>query len=292
MKTMQVQAALPNMAIAVKEQNTKNQLPVHNGASYLRDGQEFMLMMHNPTSKVIAAKLYFNGKAQANAIRLRPGERVWLDRFVDVDKKLKFDTYFVENSDESKHAIAGNGKVRVEFFEQAETVIPPPINYPNWPVIRPIFIDRPVYPYIHPYTMPSPYWQPGIFYSSGIPGNIGGCNANYAAGVTTSSYNSTGVIGNNGSSGSAGESHVTMDSMQEFSDELETGRIEAGEKSKQELKESYDEFKPNYFHSIEIELLPESRKPVSAKDLRPKCAKCNRKQKKKEIFCPSCGTKF
>ena len=58
-----------------------------------------------------------NGKEISQAgLVIRPGQRIYLERYLDIAKKFKFETYEVEDSNESKEAIAKNGEVKVEFF--------------------------------------------------------------------------------------------------------------------------------------------------------------------------------
>ena len=58
---------------------------------YLQNGQEFEIELYNPTSEVVMAKIEMNGKSiSSSGIVLRPGERVFLERFLDNSNKFKF----------------------------------------------------------------------------------------------------------------------------------------------------------------------------------------------------------
>lgn len=98
----------------VKMYNKDSKTPVF----YLQKGQEFQLELFNPTTNSILAKIFLNGNAiSQGGLVLRPGERVFLDRYIDVAKKFLFDTYEVGNTSEIKKAIEDNGDFKVEFYK-------------------------------------------------------------------------------------------------------------------------------------------------------------------------------
>ena len=74
----------------VKIYNNKSNIPTY----YLQKGQEFQIELFNPTTDKVLAKIKLNNKLiSQSGLVLRPGERVFLDRYFDIDKKFKFDTY-------------------------------------------------------------------------------------------------------------------------------------------------------------------------------------------------------
>ena len=83
----------------------------YNRVVFLNDNDEFQIQLFNPKSKKIAAKIYINDVALSNMIVLKPGERVWLERYLDKAKKFKFSTYEVDSSDEAQNAIRNNGNI-------------------------------------------------------------------------------------------------------------------------------------------------------------------------------------
>src|ERR1039458_9402684 len=107
-----------NLAIAksrIRLHKTAGSLPTY----YLENGTEFQLELFNPTSDTILAKIEMNGKSiSQGGLVLKPGVRVFLDRYLDVAKKFKFDTYEVSNTSEVKKAIAENGDLKVQFFKE------------------------------------------------------------------------------------------------------------------------------------------------------------------------------
>ena len=84
----------------------------YNRVVFLNDNDEFQIQLFNPKSQKIAAKIYINDVALSNMIVLKPGERVWLERYLDKAKKFKFSTYEVDSSAEAQNAIRNNGNIR------------------------------------------------------------------------------------------------------------------------------------------------------------------------------------
>lgn len=88
---------------------------------YLKDGQKFELEMYNPHTYKVLAKIKLNGYyISTNGLILNPGQRVFLERFLDRDESFIFSTYEVDDDQTSKEAIAYNGDVEVEFFAQTQ----------------------------------------------------------------------------------------------------------------------------------------------------------------------------
>jgi len=102
----------------------KNRLKVYNQNSkqptyYLKDGTEFQIELFNPKTEPILAKIEINGKLiSQSGLILNPGQRVFLDRYIDIAKKFKFETYDVNNTEEVKKAIANNGNIKVSFYHE------------------------------------------------------------------------------------------------------------------------------------------------------------------------------
>lgn len=91
---------------------------------YLKDGSEFEIELYNPSRKTVLSKIKINGEfISESGIVLRPGERVFLERYLDEPRKFKFDTYVVDGSNETKNAIANNGDIEVNFYEEEEVRI-------------------------------------------------------------------------------------------------------------------------------------------------------------------------
>lgn len=75
---------------------------------------------------------------------------------------------------------------------------------------------------------------------------------------------------------------------------IETGRIEKGNKSSQEFNYNYDTFNSHPLKTIKWLILPDSRKPITVQEINKKyCTECGSKIKRPSYkFCPICGTKL
>jgi rRNA maturation endonuclease Nob1 len=73
---------------------------------------------------------------------------------------------------------------------------------------------------------------------------------------------------------------------------LETGRVEKGDKSKQNFTNSYENFNYHTSHEISFKLQPLSTKNKTTEDIRQYCTECGTKTKTNFKFCPSCGNKL
>jgi hypothetical protein len=262
----------------------RNRLKVYNLQNlYLRGGQEFQIELFNPLQETVAAKIYLNGKSISNSmIVLKPGERAFLERFIDDNRKFKFDTYEVENSSEAQKAIEKNGLVRVEFFKEQA-----PALYTT-------------YTYNQPYN--PIYTTAGTFYcgtaSTGIgltgTGSSTTTNINNASTPTSGNNARLRIASLGGDSASlGGDSFVVGGGAASYSaslDSVETGRVESGDASSQSFGTHYGSFYSYPFTYVEYHLMPESHKPVEVNQLRNYCPGCgNRIRKSSWKFCPGCG---
>ena len=96
----------------------KNSDSLYERIVYLDNGSEFQIQIFNPHNFVVGAKIYINSTPMSYMLVLKPGERVWLDRYLDDSKCLKFSTYEIENTNEAKNAIQNNGVVEVFFYKE------------------------------------------------------------------------------------------------------------------------------------------------------------------------------
>ena len=88
---------------------------------YMNDGTEFQIQVFNPYSYVIGVSFEFNNHNKTSQLLvLRPGERVWLDRFLDDESKLLFSTYQVGVSKVVQEAIKDNGTLCIKFYKERE----------------------------------------------------------------------------------------------------------------------------------------------------------------------------
>ena len=106
-------------AIAVNKSLLKEYQTSYGRTVYLDKDSEFQIKLFNPTTETIAADIFVNGKSLGEKIIIRPGQLIWLERYLDEAKKFRFDIYEVEaNVEEVKQAIRNNGDIKVKFYKE------------------------------------------------------------------------------------------------------------------------------------------------------------------------------
>jgi hypothetical protein len=235
----------------------------HTPSVFLKDGQNFEIELYNPKQNSVLAKISINGKDISSAgFILRPGQRVFIERFIDEAKKFTFSTYEVENTSENQNAIAKNGEVEVRFYDEYA-----PFSFGGTTIntVYPTFTTTPNYIY---------------------SGNVG---------IGTSSPNSTLTIRgtSTGTFYSNTNSTFTNSVSMSVAGSLETGRVERGGSSDQSFSSASGNFN-SYASSTEtIKIYPAFQKPVETSEIRNYCTNCGTRAKKTGWkFCPSCGSKF
>jgi hypothetical protein len=261
------EVSTPQAFIAVNKSRIKQYDKSSNTPTYyLQKGQEFQLELFNPTTGTILAKIFLNGNAiSQGGLVLRPGERVFLDRYIDVAKKFLFDTYEVANTSEVKKAIEDNGDFKVEFYKEF------------------VFNNYNGYLNLSNNTNINTYYNNGlglINYSDANPYDIT-CN-------TTASFNST-ITTFNQNTTPEGPNLRRLKSKKS----IETGRVEQGSSSNQKLQTVNKSWEYSPFHTIEYKMLPLSQKVNTIEDVNIKryCTNCGSKLGKGHKFCANCGTK-
>ena len=276
---------VPTAGIAVN----KSRLKVYSKGlemptSYLQNGQEFQIEIFNPTTSVVLAKISLNNTLiSQGGLILNPGQRVFLERYIDVPKKFLFDTYEVANTDEVKKAIEANGDVKIEFFREYV-----PITYN--PVITTLGGSWGSVPtYVYNNTTKSVDNNDVKSFYSDIT------STTYNAGVNstyTASLDSLGFM--DMSRNLADEAPIKKQMRsRKLSKSIETGRVEKGSHSNQAFKTVNKSFEVWAFHTIEYKLLPVSQKINTLEDINVKvyCTNCGAKLGKTDRFCSQCGHK-
>ena len=240
----------------------KGRKSIKNGRVFLKDGDGFEIELFNPLTSSVLAEIKLNGESiSKTGLVVKPGQRVYLDCFIDSRKKFIFSTYEIDGSQESLDATAKNGMLEV-FFYKEET-----ITLDNWKSkFDKIIIERHHhygYPY-KTYWCNTPNYNQFTVYSGGttLGGSLNvtatnGTNS-LSIGASNSFYNST-----------ANNFHVngTLNNTAAINT-TETGRIEKGENSSQGFTEVDMDFENHYIASIVIQILPESRKPAEVKNVK------------------------
>lgn len=228
------------------------------GKVYLNDGEEFQIELHNPLTECALADIKLNGNSiSKGGLVLRPGERFYLDCFIDDKKKFIFSTYEVEDTDDSMESIAKNGLLEVFFYKESAKSI-------DRSRLNKVIVERHYYPYqTNPYWQTTPwYTTPNIYCNTG---NIGTTFTNTSSSNATYTSSSVNLTNLNLTSGSFDSLTTPINSTS-----IETGRIEKGDKSNQKFDEVDMDFDNFYISSTVLELLPESRRPIETKELKEK----------------------
>jgi len=253
----------------------RNRAKIYGDSVYLKDGENFEIELFNPTTVRVLAKITINGNSiSSSGIVLKPGERVYLERFIDTNNKFVFETYEVENSNESLNAIRNNGLITVDFYQEIFTNNN--ITLDNNFYFYPTFTTNSI-------GITGNIGPSGIIGSSSLTSNLDHFNSTFTSfgGTTENNLFVTSSMVNDSIKGS------------NASNSIETGRIEKGESSSQSFSTTNGNF--SYFpgKSISYRLITASQKPVESSEIRSYCTGCGTRIKKASWkFCPSCGEKL
>ena len=243
--------------------------PIKSGNIFLNDKEEFEIELFNPLTVSVLADIKLNGQSiSKTGLVLKPGQRFYLDCFVDDKKKFIFSTYEIDGGQESLDATQNNGLLEVFFYKEDI------ITLDNWKnKMDKVIIER-YYPVYYPTYRPYP-WN-NIYCGGSFGGGYG--TTNNIIGTTTANVNNnitfggTTVTNTTMYTSNSSDLFTTPISANMMSD-LETGRVEKGSSSSQKFDEIEMDFEKNYISSTIIQILPESRKPVEIKEIKGKMDK-------------------
>jgi len=276
------------MAIAIaksicKEYSTSS----YSRVVYLENGQEFQIQLFNPHNFTIGAEIFINRERLSNYLVLKPGERIWLERYLDIKKKFKFSTYEVEGNDKDvQEAIKDNGNIEIKFYKEVRKK-----DFPIYPITTIDYFKTtewsPTTMISHSNDYVEDHWSTTISNKANRSDNKF---------CTTHTYYSNPCIdnlttGDQNNLVSVYASSVSTNMPDEMT--CETGRIEAGSSSNQEFDNVNIDFEYFPFVTEKIKILPISQKPFTTNDLHKiYCPECGRKLKSTYKFCPFCGSKI
>lgn len=252
--------SMPSAIILAKNPRTGSldELKIYqNNNIFLNNGDEFQIRLFNPLKEKIGVQICFNGKSLSQYLVLNPGEDVIVDRFIDDQKKMVFETYkYDDNNTAAKNAVVNNGLVEIKFYKEF-------FNNTTNPTVYPYFI----YPYF-----------------------TNTCGINLSDDLTSGTFfASTNTVYDNSNS------YRTLEFNNEKTKSLkETGRVEKGKQSEQVFENVQVQFEITPFHNISYYLRPFSEKNTYVKtDVREYCTECGyRLRNSSWSYCPKCGNKL
>ena len=237
--------------------NDRGRKSIKKGKVYLQDKEEFQIELYNPLQNCVLADIKLNGNSiSKSGLVLNPGQRFYLDCFIDDKKKFIFNTYEVDESDETQQAIAKNGLLEVFFYKESV------VTLENWNDKFNRILTGRTYPY---WIYPTYPWG-GVYYGTGITTGI--CNTTTTAG----NFNLTNVSTSNAYYSSTTPINACYTSdfslTSSIGGSMETGRIEKGQKSQQKFESIDMDFDKYYIASTILQILPESRRPIETKEIK------------------------
>lgn len=254
----------PQVHITCNKSRTK----LYGSNVYMPDNTEFEIELFNPSNETLGVKFKMNGEYISDSMLvLYPGKRMFLDRYLNENKKFKYITYTVDDDKESKDAIANNGNIQVEFYR--EQWVAPVVN---------LGVNK-------------------TYLSNTLNGNSNGLSGIIGcSGITGSTTNGNTYFTNTASIDEVQCNAVSTDwlsdEMTKSFNEIETGMIAKGGKSEAEFNNVEMDFEMFYTDVFAFKIMPLSLKHIEPKDLVRYCTNCSTKSKKVHKFCAACGTKL
>ena len=287
-KTIQEQLAkiAVNKSLLKEYSNSSNDRIV-----YMNDGTEFQIQIFNPYSYTIGVSFSFNEKNGSYSswneqlLVVKPGQRVWLERYLNDEAKLLFTTYEVGNSKVVKEAIKANGKLTIKFYKEKEQIKYQPAtvwynnnNYMNYCNTVQTFDFA-----------PKSYCSQ-VDAALSLDSCVGTASAKLSCDAPTNIASS--IQYSSASTVTTGSASAPISKTRSMSKSIETGRIDKGSHSSQKFNTINIDFEYYPFSTEVIQILPTSQKPITSQDLQKiYCPNCGRKLNTKYKFCPYCGTK-
>jgi hypothetical protein len=240
--------------------NDKGRKSIKSGKIFLNDKEEFEIELFNPLTVSVLSDIKLNGQSiSKTGLVLKPGQRVYLDCFIDDKKKFIFSTYEIDGGLESLNATQNNGLLEVFFYKEDV------ITLDNWRSRFDRVIVERWYPVYYP-TYRSYPWNNIYFGGSFGTGGYGTTNGIIGGTTTTTNVDLSNINSSYTSDSNVSYGGTTVNNLFSINN-IETGRVEKGEVSKQKFTEVEMDFEKNYISSTIIQILPESRKPVDVKEV-------------------------
>jgi hypothetical protein len=279
----------------------RNELKVYqNNVVYLNNGDNFELRFFNPLQEKIGIEIMFNGTRKGDGfLVLNPGQDLILDRFLDEQRKMLFETYVVDgNNKQAVEAIQQNGVISFNFYKEH-------YSYSRMEDVN-VNYNFPPKPFVYKSNFKKTKSMPHFGNSRGVQGCAGpnGPTGVCGAAGSTNTFASFSTTNSNSRMYSSNITHtssVDFEGMMTpgvFTTEsdlslVETGRIEMGDVSSQTLKTVNAQFSNVAFYSIQYKMLPFSEMNRTSNEIRQYCGFCSyRLRKSNWLYCPKCGNKL
>lgn len=248
---------------------------------YMNNGSEFQIQIFNPYTYSISASISINGVDMPNQLVIKPGQRIWLERYLNEARKFLFETYEVNGeSKQVENAIKHNGVIEIKFYKEKNQ---------NNIYIASASIPSTTWTYFNDCLNVPTDVSSNTYSSNALTATLGADNnLSMSSAKLCSSFVANDVSDSIKYTSTKSASNRSMTK----SKSIETGRIEKGNYSNQKFQTVYNDFEYFPFSTESIHILPQSVKPVYANDLKKiYCTNCGRKLNNKFKFCPYCGAK-
>lgn len=261
---------------------------------YLKNNDEFQICLFNPYNYTIGADVYIDNKFINGRIVLHPGERCWLERYLDVKRKFKFETYEIDGNDEAAvRATSSNGEIQVRFYKENDNTV----------TLASTLYDSSYDRSFRSLTgaclnSTNDFVANDSCTTSTLLNASASDLANLSLSDTCASLvASDATFGLNTSARTYAKKSISTDagtcrSSAASYNAMETGRTAKGSYSNQNFNSVNIDFETWAFTTEHLLILPESRKPYTVNDLQKVyCTECGRKLNPKYKYCPYCGAK-
>jgi len=224
----------------------KGRKSIKSGKCFLENNSYFEIELFNPLTVSVLSDIKLNGQSiSKTGLIVKPGQRVYLDCFIDDRKKFIFSTYDIDGSQESLDATENNGLLEVFFYKEDV------ITLVNWKSnFDKVLVEK-------WYTYPD--YRPIIWHGI-TPPEFTVTSSDLNCSITNS--NSINLNYMSSSSSPYNNSSMRSPRVKYSTSSIETGRVEKGESSKQQFTKVDMDFEKHYISSTIIQILPESRRPA------------------------------
>lgn len=292
--------SMPSAIILARNPRTSSldELKIYTGNHiFLNNKDEFQIRLFNPLREKIGVQIGFNGQLSTSMLVLNPGEDVIVDRFLDDQRKMLFETYqYDKGNSAAVNAVVNNGIVEIRFFK--EYIYTPPVTTGSLTI-------NGVFPLSGNFTYTSGSGSINIGQNDGLNNlngmglvdfNISNSNSRmYDNNIfNCCSMDSNLDFASDFQDTFKVEEKISKNNKSLKSKKSETGRVEKGKHSDQNFKQVEIQFQNYPFYAVVYNLKPRSEKDNYVKtEIREFCTSCGyRVRNNKWSYCPKCGNKL